>query len=53
MPVKLRPLEPTRVGLRFQLPADAPIGARFVLDVVQRVGKQVVGGVAIEVNVVR
>ena len=53
LPVKLRPLEPTRVGLRFQLPADAPVGARFVLDVVQRVGKQVVGGVAIEVNVVR
>lgn len=51
--VKLRPQEPTRLGLRFQLPADAPAGARFVLDVVQRVGTRVVGGVALEVNVLR
>jgi hypothetical protein len=51
--VKLRPQEPTRLGLLFQLPADAPAGARFVLDVVQRVGTKVVGGVAVEVNVLR
>lgn len=52
VPVALRPQEPTRLVLRFQLPAQAPIGARFKLDVVQRVGKQIVGGVAVEVNVV-
>ena len=52
VPVKLKPLEPTRLALRFQLPADAPIGARFTLDVVQRVGRHIVGGIAVEVNVV-
>jgi hypothetical protein len=52
LPVKLKPLQPTRLGLRFQLPADAPVGARFTLDVVQRVGRRVVGGVAVEVHVV-
>jgi hypothetical protein len=52
VPVRLRPQEPTRLALRFQLPADAPKGGRFILDVVQRVGKQIVGGVAVQVNVI-
>jgi len=52
VPVRLQPQEPTRLALRFQLPADAPKGGRFILDVVQRVGKQIVGGVAVQVNVI-
>lgn len=53
LPLRLRPLQPTRLGLRFQVPADAPADTQFVLDIVQRTGKRVVGGVAVEVTVVR
>lgn len=49
--LKLKPLEPTRLGLHFLLPADAKVGSRFIVDVVQRVGKTIVGGVAVEVRV--
>jgi hypothetical protein len=52
VPIKLRPLESMRMGLRFKLPADARVGASFTLDLIQREGQRVVGGVAVAVRVV-
>ena len=52
VPLMVQPTQALRVGLRVTVPAAAPRGSRFTLDLVQRDGDAVVGGVALQVRVV-
>ena len=51
VPIVLRPSESLRVGLRVMVPPTAKRGTRFTVDLVQRDGGRIVGGVALTVNV--
>lgn len=49
-PLRLKPLESLRVGLKLTLPANAKRGTDYTVDLVQREGDKVVGGVALTVR---
>lgn len=51
VPVELPPGATTTVGLKVAAPEDARPGSSFLVDLVQRDGSRVVGGVAVEVRV--
>lgn len=51
VPIVLRPLESLRVGLRVTVPATAKRGTVVTVDLVQREGDKIVGGVALTINV--
>lgn len=53
MPLRLKPAEILLVGLRLTAPADAEPGTTFTVDAVQREGQTAVGGVAVQVRVVK
>ena len=50
VPIVLRPQESVRVGLRVTVPASAKRGTTFTVDLLQREGDRIVGGVALTVN---